>query len=196
MIAKLRGRVADKEAGKVTVDVGGVGYEVAIPIETYSRIGGTGDEVSLHIYTHVRENALALFGFDSQRDKNLFEKCLNVSGVGPRLALALLSGLSTPDLLGAIRTGDTKRLVRVPGVGKKTAERIVLELRDKVSEFDTPEDTAGTSASVVEDDVISVLVNLGCSPEAAARAVASARRKGASGEFESLFREAMEAIKR
>ncbi len=196
MIAALRGRVAEKQAGKVVLDVGGVGYEVAIPVETYSRLGESGEEVSLHIHTHVRENALSLFGFHTRQDKDLFEKFLDVSGVGPRLALTLLSGLSTSDLLQAIRSGDAKRLVRIPGVGKKTGERIVLELKDKLGTFDTAEDGVGDGASAVEEDVISVLVNLGCSQDAAVRGVAAARRKGAPAEFETLFRLAMESIKR
>lgn len=196
MIAALRGQVAGKQAGTVVVDAGGVGYEVSIPVDTYSRVGEVGEEVSLHIYTHVRENVLALYGFDALQDKELFEKFLDVSGVGPRLALALLSGLSTPDLLQAIRTGDTKRLVRVPGVGKRTGQRIILELKDKLGAFDAGEDGPEEGASAVEEDVISVLVNLGCSPEAAARGVAAARRKGAPAEFEALFRLAMASIKR
>ena len=194
MIAALRGTVAEKQAGKVVVDVGGVGYEVAIPVETYSRLGEPGAEVALHVHTHMRENALDLYGFHTRHDKDLFEKFLNVSGVGPRLALTLLSGLPTEDLLEAIRSGDTKRLVRIPGVGKKTGERIVLELKDRLGALGADGEGGGTSE--VEEDVVSVLVNLGCSDEAAARAVRAARRKGAPAEFETLFRLAMEAMKR
>lgn len=196
MIAALRGKVAEKQAGAIVLDVGGVGYEVLIPIETYSRIGEPGEEVSLHIHTHVRENVLALFGFHARQDKELFEKFLGVSGVGPRLGLALLSGLSTPELLRAIRTADTKKLIRIPGVGKRTGQRIILELKDKLEAFDSDDDGAGDGATAVEEDVISVLVNLGCSPAAAARGVAAARRKGAPAEFETLFRTAMASIKR
>ena len=196
MIAALRGKVTERHAGKVVLDVGGVGYEVAIPVETYGRLGEPGEEVSLHIHTHVRENALSLFGFHSRHDKDLFEKFLDVSGVGPRLALTLMSGLPTSELLQAIRLGDAKKLVRIPGVGKKTGERIVLELKDKLGAFDTSEDGAGDGASAVEEDVISVLINLGCSQDAAVRGVAAARRKGAPAEFDTLFRLAMESIKR
>ena len=196
MISLLRGKVAEKQAGTVVVDVGGVGYEVSIPIETYSRIGELGEGVSLHVHTHMRENALSLFGFHDRRDKDLFEQFINVSGVGPRLALALLSGLSTPELVTAIRTGDTKTLVRIPGVGKKTGQRIILELKEKLAAFDDAEGAADEGTVAIEEDVISVLINLGCSPEAARRGVRKARRKGAPAEFETLFRQAMASIKR
>ncbi len=196
MIAALRGKVAEKQAGKIVLDVGGVGYEIAIPVETYSRLGEQGEDVYLHIHTHVRENVLSLFGFHNRGDKELFERFLDVSGVGPRLALTLLSGLSTPELLGAIRSGDSKRLVRIPGVGKKTGERIVLELKDKLGAIDTGEDGAGDGTVAVEEDVISVLVNLGCSQDSAVRGVRAARKKGAPAEFEILFRLAMESMKR
>ncbi len=195
MIAALRGTLADKQAGKVIVDAGGVGYEVSIPVETYSRLGEPGEEISLHIHTHMRENILALFGFHSRSDKELFERFLDVAGVGPRLALALLSGLTAPELVRAIRSGDLKRLVRIPGVGKKTGERIVLELRDKLDAFDGIEDGAQRELAV-DDDVVSVLVNLGSSEDSAARAVREARRKGASDRFDELFRLAMTSLKR
>lgn len=196
MISLLRGRVAEKQAGKVTVDVSGVGYEVAIPVETYSRLGERGEDVSLHVHTHVRENQLALFGFHRRRDKELFEKFIDVSGVGPRLALALLSGLDGTQLVSAIRAGDTKTLVRIPGVGKKTGQRIILELKDKLEGLASDGDGTGDGASAVEEDVISALTNLGCSRDAAARGVRKARRKGAPAEFEALFRLAMGSMKR
>ncbi len=196
MIAALRGKVVEKQAGKLILDVGGVGYEVSIPAGAYTRIGESGGEVSLQIHTHSRENVLALYGFDSRQDKLLFEKFIDVSGVGPRLALTLLSGLSTAELLRAIRSGDSKSLVRIPGVGKKTGERIVLELKDKIGEFAADEDGAADAGAPVEDDVISVLVNLGLSHDAASRAVREARRKGAPPEFDPLFRLAMESAKR
>ena len=196
MIATLRGRIADKQAGKVVVDAGGVGYEVSVPVETYSHLGEPGEEAFLHVHTHMRDAAISLFGFHNPRDKGLFEKFIEVSGVGPRLALTLLSGLSTNQLLGAIRTGDTKALIRIPGVGKKTGGRIILELKDKLDAFgDAAEEGAG-GAVAVEEEVISVLVGLGSKADAAARAVRAARRKGAPAEFERLFREAMQLIKR
>ncbi len=196
MIALLRGKVVGKHAGKVVLDVAGVGYEVAVPVEAYSRLGDPGQEATLHVHTHMRENALALFGFQSRSDKDLFEKFLDVSGVGPRLALTLLSGLPTADLLAAIRDGDAKRLVRIPGVGKKTGERIVLELKDKLGAFEGVSGPADEGFGPVEEDVVSVLVNLGLSADAARRSVRAARRKGAPAEFESLFRLALETSKR
>ncbi len=196
MIALLRGKVAEKQAGKVVLDIGGVGYEVAIPVETYSRIGDPGEEVSLHVHTHMRENTLALFGFLNRRDKDLFEKFLEVGGVGPRLALTLLSGLPSAELLAAIRTEDSQKLIRIPGVGKRTGERIILELKDKLGALEGAAEGAGEGAAAVEEDVISVLINLGCSADAARKGVRRARQNGAPAEFESLFRLAMESVKR
>ncbi len=196
MISLLRGKVAEKQAGKVTVDVGGVGYEVSIPVETYSRLGELGGDVSLHVHTHVRENALSLYGFHKRRDKELFEKFIDVGGVGPRLALTLLSGLSTQVLVTAICAGDSKTLIRIPGVGKKTGQRIILELKDKLAAFASDGDGPGERTVAVEEDVVSALTNLGCSPEAARRGIRVARRKGAPLEFETLFRLAMASMKR
>ncbi len=196
MISLLRGKVAEKQAGNVIVDVGGVGYEVAIPIETYTRMGDLGADVSLHVYTHVRENALCLFGFHRREDKDLFVKFLDVSGIGPRLALAMLSALAPSELVSAIRGGEYKPLVRVPGVGKKTAQRIVLELKEKLESFGEGGDPVDEGVRALEEDVVSALTNLGCTPEAARRGVRAAWRKGAPAEFEALFRLAMASIKR
>lgn len=193
MIASLRGKIADKQAGRVVVDVGGVGYEVAVPVETYSQVGALGEDVSLHVHTHMREGTISLYGFHSPRDRGLFEKFIDVSGVGPRLALTLLSGMPTAELLAAIQSGDSKKLVRIPGVGKKTGERIVLELKDKLGTV-APGDDGGAGA--VEEDVISALISLGCGADAANRAVRKARQDGVPAEFEALFRQAMELIKR
>src|SRR5436189_6253791 len=132
MIASLRGALLEKRPNQVIVDVHGVGYDVSIPISTYSVLPDTGKEVSLKVHTHVREDAIALFGFLTADEKMLFEKLIGVSGIGPKLAITVLSGLAAPDLTAAIRGGDVQRLTRVPGIGKKTAERMVLELRDKV----------------------------------------------------------------
>jgi len=196
MIALLRGKIADKQAGKVVVDVGGVGYEVAVPVETYSQLSELGEEVSLHVHTHMREGAISLYGFHSLRDRGLFERFIDVSGVGPRLALTLLSGMPASDLLAAIRAGDSKKLVRIPGVGKKTGERIVLELKDRLGSFASDEDGADPGTGAVEEDVITVLISLGCSADAANKAVRKARQNGVPAEFETLFRRAMELIKR
>ncbi len=196
MIASLRGKIADKQAGKVTVDAGGVGYEVAVPVETYSQLGEVGEEVSLLVYTHMRDGAITLYGFHSPRDKGLFQKFIDVSGVGPRLALTLLSGLPSAELLAAIRTGDAKKLVRVPGVGKRTGERIVLELKDKLGAFASDDEGADEGSGAVEEEVITVLISLGCGADAASRAVRAARQDGTPAEFETLFRQAMKLVKR
>lgn len=196
MISLLRGKVASKQAGNIVIDVGGVGYEVAIPIDTYTQSGEPGAEVRLHIYTHVRENALALYGFNQLRDKDLFVRLLDVSGIGPRLAMALLSRLSASELAAAIKAGEYKPLVRAPGVGKKTAQRIVLELKDKLESFGDAGDALDPEAQAVEGEVVSALANLGCTAEAAKRAVAKVRGKAEATDFAALFRAALTAVKR
>ncbi|HOK44692.1 MAG TPA: Holliday junction branch migration protein RuvA, partial [Bryobacteraceae bacterium] len=132
MIAHLRGTLLEKHPNQAVVEAGGVGYDVAIPVSTYSALPEAGREVTLRIYTHVREDTLALFGFLTREEKLLFERLISVSGIGPKLAITVLSGLPAADLSAAVRAGDVNRLTRIPGVGKKTAERIVLELRDKL----------------------------------------------------------------
>ena len=196
MISLLRGKVASKQAGNIVIDVGGVGYEVTIPIDTYTKAGEAGAEVKLHIYTHVRENTLALYGFAQRPDKDLFVRLLDVSGIGPRLAMALLSRLSASELAGAIRAGEYKPLVRAPGVGKKTAQRIVLELKEKLESFGAADDVLDPEAQAVEGEVVSALANLGCSVEAAKRAVTKVRGKSDATDFAALFRAALNAIKR
>src|SRR6266852_8494312 len=159
MISHLRGTLLEKHPNQVIVDVHGVGYEVTIPVSAYSSLPEKGVEVRLHIHTHVREDTLALFGFLTAGDKALFEKLIAVSGIGPKLAITALSGLTTADLVAAIRSGSVEQLVRIPGVGKKTAERMVLELRDKLDLLGMPARADAAPAkpafSVVEDDVIS-----------------------------------------
>ncbi len=132
MIAHLRGTLLEKHPNQLIVEVGGVGYDVMIPVSAYSSLPETGSEVRLHIHTHVREDALVLFGFVSPADKALFEKLITVSGIGPKLAITALGGLTAPDLAAAIKSGTLEQLTRIPGVGKKTAERMILELRDKL----------------------------------------------------------------
>lgn len=139
MIGHLRGTVLEKHPNEVVIEAAGVGYEVHIPISTYTTLPGAGAAVALRIHTHVREDALVLFGFATAEEKAVFEKLISVSGIGPRLGITVLSGLPTADLIGAIRTGDVARLVRIPGVGKKTAERIVLELKDKLAAIEVEE---------------------------------------------------------
>jgi Holliday junction DNA helicase RuvA len=196
MIAILRGVLIEKQPGRAIVDVSGVGYELSIPISTYTGLPETGREVRLRVHTHVREDVLALYGFLSEDEKTLFEKLIAVSGIGPSLAVKVLSGLPAADLIFAIRKGEVERLVRIPGVGKKTAERMVLELRDKLptpagSEAGPPEAVMGS----VEQDVLSALLNLGCARPAAEGAVRKARAAGVPAEFELLFRRSLELVR-
>lgn len=201
MIAHLRGKLLEKHPNQVIVDTGGVGYDVTIPVSTFSSLGEVGTEVRLRIYTHVREDAIQLFGFLTAEEKTVFERLISVSGIGPALAIKVLSGVATPDLVAAIREGAVDRLVRIPGVGKKTAERMVLELKDKLDMFPSvPRGaTAATlppdSLSAVEHDVLSALLNLGCQRAAAEVAVRKARAAGAGTEFEPLFRKALELVR-
>ena len=198
MIAHLRGLLLEKHPNQAIVDCQGVGYDVTIPISTFSSLPDAGQEVKLRIHTHVREDAIALFGFTTQGEKNLFEKLISVSGIGPKLGITVLSGLQVNDLVTAIRGGDVARLQKVPGIGKKTAERLVLELRDKVDGVGAlpgvaaPASPAARAFSNVEEDVLSGLMNLGCSRPVAEAALAKAKAAGVPAEFEPLFRRAME----
>src|SRR5438128_4236336 len=195
MIGQLRGRLAGKRPNQVLIDVGGVGYLVQVPLSTYAALGELHTEVTLLIYTHVREDALTLFGFVSSREKNFFELLLSASGVGPALALKILSGMSVEELVPAIRGGDLGRLTRIPGVGRKTAERMVVELKDKLEavaiESERP---AATSPAGIEADVVSALVNLGYDARTAENAVAEAKREAGAGNFEKLLRAALQAL--
>lgn len=195
MIAHLRGLLLSKSPQNAIVEAAGVGYEVAISIPTFTALPAEGKEVSLLIYTHVREDALALFGFMSRTEKRLFEKLLSISGIGPKLALTVLSGLPSERLIGAIQGQDHATLTRIPGIGKKTAERIVLELRDKLDELGAAPQPG--VATPVSEDVMSALVNLGYPRAIAQKAVdtASARAPEAGKDFETLFRAAMAAMK-
>jgi Holliday junction DNA helicase RuvA len=181
------------------VDVAGVGYEATIPVSAYSSLPAAGAEVRLHIHTHVREDALLLYGFVSTADKALFEKLITVSGVGPKLAITALGGLTAPDLAAAIRAGSIEQLVRIPGVGKKTAERLVLELRDKLelipgavrADAATPK----SAFNPIEEDVISALANFGATRAAAEVAVNKARSTTEPNDFDPLFRRALRLVR-
>ena len=192
MIAHLRGRLIAKHPNQAIVEAAGVGYDVTISVPTFSDLPGTGNEVALHIHTHVREDAIALFGFLRQDEKQLFERLISVSGIGPKLAITILSGMAAAEMIAAIRGNDVARLTRIPGIGKKTAERMVLELRDKLEQFGAAPAVAPMSA--VEEDVVSALMNLGYARPAAERALAAATKNGSAREFEVLFREAMAAV--
>jgi holliday junction DNA helicase RuvA len=199
MIAHLRGTLLEKHPNLVIVDTGGVGYEITIPVSTYSSLPATGFEVQLHIHTHVREDALSLFGFVSAADKALFEKLITVSGIGPKLAVTALGGLTAPDLAAAIREGSIEQLVRIPGVGKKTAERMVLELRDKLDLLPGIARAAAAGAksafNTIEEDVISALANFGVSRASAETAVVKARSASEGNDFDGLFRRALKLVR-
>jgi Holliday junction DNA helicase RuvA len=198
MIAHLRGILLEKHPNQITVEVGGVGYEVAIPVSAYTSLPERGAEVRLHIHTHVREDALLLFGFLSAEDKAVFEKLITVSGVGPKLAITALGGLTAPDLAAAIRAGALEQLTRIPGVGKKTAERLILELRDKLDLIPgaaRPPKPAGAAFNSTEEDVISALANFGSSRAAAEAAVTKARSATEPNDFDSLFRRALKLVR-
>jgi Holliday junction DNA helicase RuvA len=195
MIALLRGTLVEKHPNQAILEVGGVGYDVTIPISTFSHLPDIGVETKLRVYTHVREDIIALYGFLTLDEKNLFEKLIGVSGIGPGLAIKVLSGMPAADLLTAIRRNELDKLVRIPGVGKKTAERIVLELRDKLPAPAGEESVAPPALSRMDEDVLSALLNLGCARPAAETAVRKARASGAPDEFEPLFRKALELVR-
>ncbi len=200
MIAYLRGTLLEKHPNQVIVDVQGVGYDVVIPVSTFSSLADAGSEVRLRIHTHVREDAISLFGFHSPQEKLLFEKLISVSGIGPKLAITVLSGLATEDLVNSIRNGQVDHLVRIPGVGKKTAERMVLELRDKLEGIAagmpaTPEERTASAMTDVERDVLSALTNLGCNRPSAEAAIRKAKAGGTAQEFEPLFRRSLELVR-
>jgi Holliday junction DNA helicase RuvA len=198
VIAHLRGRVFGKTPSTVVVECGGVGYDVTISVSTFTALPAEGSEASLFIHTHVREDALALFGFAELAEKRLFEKLLTISGIGPKLAITVLSGISAERLVGAIRAQDHATLTRIPGIGKKTAERVVLELKDKLDDMvgAAPESSAPRSLGAVADDVLSALVNLGYPRAVAQKAVENAAKDAGDGlDFERLFRAAMAAVK-
>ncbi len=198
MIARLRGKLLEKQPNFALVDVGGVGYGVTIPVSTFSQLGQPGGEVSLHTYTHVREDSLALFGFATGGERELFEKLLTVSGIGPRLAVTILSGVPIEELTTAIRAGDAKRLTRIPGVGRKTGERMVVELREKLGALDEvgAEGAEGNLGGTTQQDVISAMLNLGCTRDAARKAVRKAVEEGIANEFEPLFRRSLDLVGR
>jgi Holliday junction DNA helicase RuvA len=191
MIAHLRGKLISKHPNQAIVDAGGVGYDIHISVPTFSELPPLGMETALFIHTHVREDALALFGFLKLEEKQLFEKLIGVSGIGPKLAITILSGMSAEAMVAAIRGNNVAALTRIPGIGKKTAERMVLELRDKLESFGQA--PSMTAASPVEEDIISALVNLGYQRPLAEKALA--RLGNISGEnFDALFRKALSAL--
>ena len=189
----LRGKLLEKRPNQVLLDVGGVGYQVQIPLSTFAGLGTLHAEATLLIHTHLREDQLSLYGFVTAREKQCFELLLSASGVGPSLALKILSGMSLEELVPAIRKGDLAQLVRIPGVGKKTAERIVVELRDKLAVVDVPGTGKPTTRSQLESDVASALVNLGYDDRSVENAIEKSRGAG-SADFESLLRASLQIL--
>lgn len=201
MIAHIRGVLLEKHPNQAIVDVQGVGYDLTIPVSTFTSLPDPGGEVKLRVHTHVREDAISLFGFTTREEKTLFEKLISVSGIGPKLAVTILSGLAAMELVTAIRNGDVAQLVRIPGIGKKTAERMVLELREKL------DIVAGTAANTSaagkpkpgfttdEEDVISALMNIGANRPSAEAAVMKAKVESSGTDFESLFRVALRLLR-
>jgi Holliday junction DNA helicase RuvA len=200
MIAFLRGQVLHKQPNRVTVDVHGVGYDVQVPLSTYYQIGDNGTEVALRVHTHVREEALQLYGFWTDLERQLFERLIGISGIGPKLAISLLSGMDTRDLLAAVQRADVARLTAVPGIGKKTAERIVLELKDRVAGLGAAVPDQGPvlrPEDQLKDDVLSALQNLGYHRPLAEKAVDAALAGDATGaSFEHVLKGALSALMR
>ncbi|HTR66494.1 MAG TPA: Holliday junction branch migration protein RuvA [Terriglobales bacterium] len=194
MIAHLRGKLLAKHPNQAVVEAAGVGYDVTITVPTFSDLPGVGSEVALHIHTHVREDAIALYGFLRSAEKGLFEKLITVSGIGPKLAITILSGMVADDMVGAIRGNDVARLTRIPGIGKKTAERMVLELRDKLPVPGEQARPAVTAMNPVEEDVLSALVNLGYQRALAEKALSTARKNGGESSFDTMFRDALAGL--
>ncbi len=188
MIAHLRGKLLSKHPNQAIVETAGVGYDVTISVPTFSDLPALGADVALHIHTHVREDIIALYGFLRPSEKLLFEKLITVSGIGPKLAITILSGMAADEMVNAIRGNDIAKLTRIPGIGKKTAERMVLELRDKLPESATASVPAGSPLTGVEEDVLSALVNLGYQRAAAEKALETAVKDGGQKSFDQLFR--------
>jgi holliday junction DNA helicase RuvA len=191
MIAHLRGKLIARRPNQVIVETMGIGYDLTISVPTFSELPPLGSEVALHVHTHVREDQIALYGFLRPEEKELFEKLITVSGIGPKLAITILSGMRADEMTGAIRGNDVARLTKIPGIGRKTAERMVLELRDKLPPVGTDQVQVIPSLSAVQEDVLSALVNLGYQRAIAEKALGSVEK---NGSFEAMFRAAMAAI--
>jgi holliday junction DNA helicase RuvA len=199
MIGQLRGQLLQKKPNHLLLDVQGVGYEVQIPLTTFYELPDEGQEVILRIHTHVREDMLALYGFRTQREKDLFLKLISISGIGPKLAVAILSGAQVEELAHAISQGDLSRLTAIPGVGRKTAERLVLELKGQISQFLVPESgqvsRAQEKLDTLQEDIVSALVNLGYGRPAAEKALlATVRGNDSPQTFEDLLRNTLRRL--
>jgi Holliday junction DNA helicase RuvA len=197
VIARLSGTLAEKSVSRLVVDVGGVGYEVLVPLSTFYAVGEPGARVVLRTHTHVREDALLLFGFATPLEQTLFEKLITVSGIGPKLALAVLSGIESGELVKAIRGADVARLTRVPGIGRKTAERLVVELKDRMPKADDDSvDTETISSGSLRDDVLSALVNLGYPRHSIEKTTDAVLRRSEAQDFETVLRQILRELSR
>lgn len=200
MIACLSGKLLEKSPNSVIVDVGGVGYDVSVSLSTFYELGEVGEDVQLRIYTHVREDAIQLFGFSTTRERDLYLKLISVQGVGTKSGITMLSGMSADEIISAIRTDNLAKLTAIPGVGRKTAERLVIELRDKVGEFASSAAAApGTGPNLADesdafDDALSALVNLGYQRNAAEKAIHDIRREGAGQNVQKILRSALQRL--
>ena len=205
MIAHLSGTLLAKQPTSAIVDVGGVGYEVVIPLSTFYELGENGSQVQLRIYTHVREDAIQLFGFKTARERELFLKIISVTGIGPKLGITLLSGMSADEMIASIRTNNLARLTLIPGVGRKTAERLIMELREKVAELSSAQleeelgakpETAEPTEDAVRADALSALTNLGYQRSAAEKAIDAALGEGGDVTVESILRRGLKKLAR
>jgi Holliday junction DNA helicase RuvA len=197
MIARLSGTLAEKAPGRIIVDVQGVGYDVQVPLSTFYVVGDPGASVSLRVHTHVREDIIALFGFATSLEQDLFERLITITGIGPKLALAVLSGMEPPDLVRAISTQDVARLTSIPGVGKKTAERIGLELKDRLPQAVRAAAEAAKPAPPEDQlraDVLSALVNLGYQRQAAEKAIERELKHAPEARFEEALRAVLRGL--
>ena len=199
MIGFLRGRIADKQPNRLIVDVQGVGYEVHVPLSTFYDAGEAGADITLRIYTHVREDALQLYGFLTELERQLFERLIGISGIGPKLAIAVLSGMDPRDLLASVQRGDVARLTSIPGVGKKTSERIVLELKDRLAQLPgavAVETVSANGAERVRSDLLSALQNLGYHRPQAEKAIDATLQTMSDPTFEQALKAALRELMR
>ncbi len=194
MIGRLAGTLVEKSANRILLDVGGVGYEVHVPLSTFYELGEEGSRVVLQVHTHVREDALSLFGFLTRKEKSLFSLLIQISGIGPKLANTVLSGLPAEELASAVARGDLVRLTRIPGVGRKTAERMVLELREKMAKLAPEPEEAAAAGGTFHGDVVSALVNLGYPRSRAESAASRGARDGLDDSFEALLKAALRRL--
>jgi len=196
VIAHLSGTLLEKQLQRIIVDVAGVGYDITVPLSTLYAIGETGSRVALRIHTHLSEDALRLFGFATELEQSLFERLISVSGIGPKLALSVLSGIEPGELIRAIRSSDVARLTRIPGVGKKTAERIVLELKDRLPQTGPvePEPGVAPEADEVREDLLSALANLGYHRGSVEKAVDKVLHTAEDRSFEPLLRATLKML--